>query len=218
LTYQYYDPVSGSIHDILELPQLTIGSSGTECVGHPPGRMSGVAHIDASSLLSELTVPTFVMTESESIEGPAIVMPEPEPIVETPVVTVQRSPTYVIVEGAGHPAVNGTYVQDLFSPNTVRYIRDGSWENSPHRFYIFLRHMSDSNTWHWCISLAPIGDQPGTNADINFYMAVPMTEASFSKPPTVGWFKTGEGIDPLPHLLYRDHVEDRATRRRRRRR
>ena len=116
---------------------------------------------------------------------------------------VHDGPTHIVVEGAGNPAVNGTYIQDGFFEHAIRYVRDGIWNNARHHFYIFLCNVSN-NTKHWYISIVPHGANPGTSSDIDFYTA-PITEASISIPPNLGWAKTAEGKDPPPRLIHRDH-------------
>jgi ubiquitin carboxyl-terminal hydrolase 9/24 len=116
--------------------------------------------------------------------------------------TVHDGPTHIIVDGAGNPAVNGTYIQDGAFEQAIRYVRDGIWRTLRYRFFIFLCNVSN-NTKHWYISIVPDGVNPGTSSDIDFYTA-PITEASLSVPPTTGWAKAGEGKDPAPRLIHRD--------------
>jgi ubiquitin carboxyl-terminal hydrolase 9/24 len=110
-------------------------------------------------------------------------------------------PTHVVVQGAGNPAVDGTYSQDGFFESACRYVKDGYWGPQRTKFYIFLCNVSN-NTKHWYISIVPYGSNPGTSSDIDFYTA-PMTETSRHLPPQTGWVKTSEGKDPVPTLDWR---------------
>jgi ubiquitin carboxyl-terminal hydrolase 9/24 len=119
---------------------------------------------------------------------------------------IHDGPTQIIVDGAGNPAVNGAYIQHGVFENALRYVRDGIWNNSRQHFNIFLCNVSN-NTRHWYISIVPHGISPGTSSDIDFYTA-PVTADSVVVPPKVGWAKAGEGKDPAPRLIHRDHPSD----------
>ena len=120
--------------------------------------------------------------------------------------SVNDGPTHIIVEGAGNPAVNGTYIQDGLFENAIRYVRDGIWNNARHHFFICLCNVSN-NTRHWYISIVPHGANPGTSSDIDFYTA-PISDDSVAIPPQDGWIKAGEGVDPPPRLIHRDLPND----------
>ena len=108
----------------------------------------------------------------------------------------------IVIEGAGQPAVNGTYVEDGLFQNAKRYVRNGLWNNEQHHFNILLCYESSSN-WHWYISIVPHGANPGTRSDIDFY-TVQMSESSIFIPPSTGWTTRSEGKDPAPRLIHRD--------------
>ena len=110
----------------------------------------------------------------------------------------EKSPTRIVVEGAGNPAVNGLYIQDGYFDNRPQFVRDGIWHGMRYKFYINLCNVSN-NTKHWYISIVPFGGKPGTSSDIDFYSA-PMTEVSDYIPPKTGWAKAAEGKDPAPTL------------------
>jgi hypothetical protein len=112
-------------------------------------------------------------------------------------------PTYIEVEGAGNPVVNGIYVQEGILEGARRYVRNGVlWNNSRHQFNIFLCNVSN-NEKYWYISIVPNGGNPGTSLDIDFYTA-PSTESSMTVAATLDWTKTGEGRDPAPQVIHRD--------------
>ena len=110
----------------------------------------------------------------------------------------EKSPTRIVVEGAGNIAVNGEYVQDWYFERRPQYVKDGTWNGMRYKFFIFLCNVSN-NTKHWYISVVPYGGNPGTSTDIDFYTA-PMTEVSGYIPPKTGWAKAAEGKDPAPTL------------------
>ena len=109
-------------------------------------------------------------------------------------------PYYIIVEGAGNPAVNGTYVHNGYLEGAPHYLRYGYWNNMCHRFCIFLCCVG-KDTKLWYISVAPYNIDPGTSLDIDFYIAT-FTETSTTLPPRFGWINADKGNDPAPQLMY----------------
>jgi ubiquitin carboxyl-terminal hydrolase 9/24 len=102
-------------------------------------------------------------------------------------------PSHITVRGAGNPAVNGVYTRDGYFERSIRYGKEGFWNNEPCKFSIFACVVSNG-TKHWYISIVPYGRRPGTTADIDFYT----TEFSTRVPPRTGWITTVEGMDPPP--------------------
>jgi ubiquitin carboxyl-terminal hydrolase 9/24 len=121
-----------------------------------------------------------------------------------PFVPSQGTPKDIVVEGCGTPGVNGVYTPDGVFENAGKYGKAGVWDNRNHRFSIFQCNVSN-NTRHWYISIVPVGGNPGTSADLDFFTApIGRNQAPTSKvPPPDGWTKAQEGADPPPTLLLR---------------
>jgi ubiquitin carboxyl-terminal hydrolase 9/24 len=117
-------------------------------------------------------------------------------------------PTQIVVEGAGNPAVNGTYEPDGLFEGACRYAMEGKWNDHVQNFYVFLCNVSN-NTKHWYISIVPQGQSPGTSSDIDFYSA-PMTADTEHLPPLTGWVKAQEGQDPMPRFIFKFPADDLA--------
>jgi hypothetical protein len=102
----------------------------------------------------------------------------------------------VIVQGAGADVINGVYVKDGIHEGAGLYVKKGIWKGSEETFTLFRCHVGN-NTQLWYISIAPVGAQPGTNADIDFYSA-PVSTQFADYPPEQGWTKASEGTTPPP--------------------
>jgi hypothetical protein len=83
--------------------------------------------------------------------------------------------TKVIVQGAGLDVINGVYVRDGIVDGAGRYVKKAIWNGVEDTFSLFRCNVSN-NTQHWFISIVPVGAQPGTNADTDFYSA-PVSDA-----------------------------------------
>jgi ubiquitin carboxyl-terminal hydrolase 9/24 len=135
-----------------------------------------------------------------------------------PFVSSHGTPKEIIVEGCGTPGVNGVYTPDGVFENAGKYGKDGMWDNRKHRFSIFQCNVSN-NTRHWYISIVPVGGNPGTSADVDFFTApIGPNQSAVNEqvPPAGGWTKAQEGADPPPSLLLRydeqpmrDQVDER---------
>ena len=114
----------------------------------------------------------------------------------------------VIVQGAGLDVINGLYVRDGFFEGAGKYAKKGIWKGVEETFSLFRCNVSN-NTKHWYISIVPVGVQPGTNTDIDFYSAPVSTQAA-DYPPGQGWTKANEGVPPSPVVEIKDDevVED----------
>jgi ubiquitin carboxyl-terminal hydrolase 9/24 len=116
--------------------------------------------------------------------------------------TYQEGPARILVEGAGHPAVNGMYARDGYFERACKYSRQGEYNGEACLFSLFQCNVSN-NTKHWYISIVPGNGQPGTSADVDFYSA-PVTDTCSELPPMGGWTKSNEGRDPSPALSFKD--------------
>jgi len=119
--------------------------------------------------------------------------------------TFQDLPAQLFVEGAGQAAVNGVYSRDGYFESACKYSMPSKYKDDNCTFSLFQCNVSN-NTKHWYISIVPRGSQPGTSTDIDFYSA-PVTETCTDFPPTSGWTKSNEGLEPAPKI----HKEHRGT-------
>lgn len=120
--------------------------------------------------------------------------------------TYQEGPTRILVDGAGHAAVNGMYARDGYFERACKYSRPGEYKGEACLFSLFQCNVSN-NTKHWYISIVPVNGQPGTSADVDFYSA-PVSGAYTELPPLGGWTKSNEGKDPSPTLVFKDNKNE----------
>jgi hypothetical protein len=102
----------------------------------------------------------------------------------------------VLVQGAGLDVVNGEYVMTTRFDNVGKYTRVAPWQDQNHEFSLF-RCNTSNGAKHWYISIVPLGVQPGTSTDIDFYSA-PVSTAEPNFPPANGWSTASEGKGPPP--------------------
>jgi len=114
--------------------------------------------------------------------------------------TYHDSPSRIVVDGAGNPAVNGVYAKDGYFERAFKFSRAAEHNGQPVLFSIFQCNVSN-NTKHWYISIVPARGRPGTSADVDFYSA-PVTDSCNDLPPLHGWTKSNEGRDPSPNLAF----------------
>jgi hypothetical protein len=107
-----------------------------------------------------------------------------------------REKERVLVQGAGLAAVNGVYERVGTFENVGKYATIALWQGQNHEFSLF-RCNTSNNTKHWYISIVPMGVQPGTSTDIDFYSA-PLSDNDPDFPPLMGWTKSSEGHNPAP--------------------
>ena len=113
----------------------------------------------------------------------------------------------VIVKGAGIKAVNGTYTNTSHFDNVSKYSKDGIWKENAEAFSLFRCRLSD-NTKRWYISIVPKNIQPGTNKDIDFYLATANGDQN-ELPHDKKWSTAKEyGIDPPPTVLFKPDATD----------
>lgn len=77
----------------------------------------------------------------------------------------------VLVQGAGHPAVNGWYHRIRDNNGTCAFQSSRSAGNPDESFTLFRCKMTDG-THLWYISIVPPNRQPGTQSDIDFYFSI----------------------------------------------
>ena len=122
--------------------------------------------------------------------------------------TLSESPAQLVVEGAGHPDVNGVYARDGYFERACKYSKRGKYNGNESLFSLFQCNVSN-NTKHWYISIVPPKGLPGTNADLDFYSA-PVNENCTELPPRSGWTKANEGADPPPTITFSEGENDPA--------
>jgi ubiquitin carboxyl-terminal hydrolase 9/24 len=117
----------------------------------------------------------------------------------------------IVISGAGLDAINGIYHRDGEFDGVGKYTRKGTWKGMEEAFSLFRCNVSN-NTSHWYISIVPVGVQPGTNTDIDFYSA-PVNPQNPNLPPIHGWTKANEGIPPSPVVEVRHDDENEEQQR-----
>jgi hypothetical protein len=114
----------------------------------------------------------------------------------------------VLVQGAGLDAVNGMYKRVGAFENVGKYCKIAYWQDQNHEFSLF-RCNTSNNTKHWYISIVPMGVQPGTSTDIDFYSA-PLSDKDPDHPPSMGWTKSSEGLDPAPQVIMQPNIQTQS--------
>jgi ubiquitin carboxyl-terminal hydrolase 9/24 len=124
-----------------------------------------------------------------------------------------HGPRKIVVDGAGSVVVNGIYVRDGSFERASKFSRRGEHAGKVSDFFLFQCNVSN-NTKHWFLSIVPEGCIAGTSNDKDFYSAA-VNETCIEFPPTNGWKKSAEGLDPPPTLTYHDiaPMEDLGTNR-----
>lgn len=86
--------------------------------------------------------------------------------------TIASVNSWVLVQGAGNPVVNGYYKPNGTWNGCDKFIRSGvAWGNGDlYDFHIYLVTMIPSKRKRWYISICPDPDLFGTDSDIDFYM------------------------------------------------
>ncbi|KAL7519433.1 hypothetical protein ACHAWX_004193 [Stephanocyclus meneghinianus] len=130
----------------------------------------------------------------------------------------ERTKSKVIVEGAGISEINGTYIQGGVHEGIPMYNKEGVWRDREEVFRIFLCTYSNGNR-SWCISIVPLGKEPGKTTDIDFYecpvtyggkgagmgpyAGAGMSENGLGVIPSRGWKLVNFGQPPAPkcHLI-----------------
>jgi hypothetical protein len=115
-----------------------------------------------------------------------------------------EGPSEILVDGAGNSAVNGLYRQNGFTGELgFKYLKESQHNHNgqDHNVYIVSCQVSN-NTTHWFFSSVPVGMNPGTSMDIDYY-TIPVVDDDFVTPIAAEWVITGEGRAPTPRLSLR---------------
>jgi hypothetical protein len=112
-----------------------------------------------------------------------------------------RSPSQILVERAGNNAVNGLYRQNGLSDiGGLKYRKENghNHQGRDHDVYI-LPWYANADTIHWFICSVPVGTDPGSSADIDYYTC-PIVDDDFVTPPAAGWVVSDDGRSPAPRV------------------
>ena len=151
---------------------------------------------------SPVHIPSGTLNHSDSHANAAINDSEDEDDDSRYDTTDGYSGGKVIVTGAGVKAVNGTYRNKGSFDNVSKYIKSGNWKDREEVFSLFRCRLSD-NTKRWYISIVPKNIQPGTNKDVDFYLAT-ATGHPNELPPEKKWTTAKDnGVDPSPTVTWK---------------
>ena len=112
-------------------------------------------------------------------------------------------PGVIHVSGAGVDSVNGIYQSHGSFDNVAKYTCHAVWNGNQCTFSLFRCRLSDHSR-RWYISIVPESIEPGTNKDVDFYLAQATGEQHETPPNT--WLtakENGKGIDPPPSVTYK---------------
>jgi hypothetical protein len=106
----------------------------------------------------------------------------------------------VRVQGAGSDGANGIYIRDGACDGVLKFVKKGIWKGKEETFVLFRDGVPFK---HWYIAIVPVGFQPGTDSDINFYFALASAQDT-EYPPGQGWDNGEEyqGVLPAPVIAY----------------
>jgi len=116
-----------------------------------------------------------------------------------------RTNNQIVVEGAGTPEVNGTYIQEGIHEDTPMYHMEGMWEDRKIVFSIFLNIKK-----FWYISIVPKGKAMGTCSDIDFYRC-DFTSDNCGMIPFKGWRSMKKGQTPSPTCFVIGCFDNKAS-------
>jgi hypothetical protein len=113
-------------------------------------------------------------------------------------------PIGIVVEGTGKAIVNGVYHRRGIWNGAFKYVQDvrHTHKGVDHVLCIVLcRLVSGSPCWF--ISAVQVESDPGTAVYIDYFRSHPIAvDSSPIIPPTEGWIKDANGIQPLHHLSF----------------
>ena len=123
---------------------------------------------------------------------------------------LQLEYTYLTVEGAGNPEVDGNYSFKEIFKGAGWYEKDADGvlgASSGYQFSVFKCPV-EPNSQAWFISKTLIGKKPGTQDDLDYYSANPSDEALSYPEPNLVWEVVDRnfGADPVPTVI--PHVID----------
>jgi len=148
------------------------------------------------------------------------------------ILNMNAPPRQMIVSNAGINVVNGIYNYNGSFDGVAKYSKIGIWNDVRETFSLFRCRLTD-HTKRWYVSIVPDKMLPGTNKDLDFYMANATNDLEELPPDSsTNWmtemrYPMGCGIDPPPtvrvvlqwdvlkeHIMIRRLVEqERATKR-----
>ena len=113
----------------------------------------------------------------------------------------------VRVWNAGSTEVNGLYLRNDHFEGAVNYSKFGMFKGKECEFYLSKRNVSN-NKQHWYISIAPLGQEPGSSLDTDFYSATANVKYQ-NLPPATGWNTCYKGLHPPPAVTYEDPQDEK---------
>jgi len=116
--------------------------------------------------------------------------------------TLQLEYTYVVVEGAGCPEVDGHYnFREMFK-GAAWYEKDMPLSRG-YQFSIYKCPV-EPDRQNWFLSKTAIDKMPGTENDVDFYSASPFDEAQSFPDPNLVWEACDfHGVEPCPSITVR---------------
>jgi hypothetical protein len=105
----------------------------------------------------------------------------------------------VRVKGAGLDCANGIYVIDGTFDGDLKFAKRGIWRGKEEIFSLY--RYKNQGSKRWFISIVPVGSEPGTNDDIDFYCNDQSTQDT-DYPPGQGWVEREESAEPAPVIEY----------------
>jgi hypothetical protein len=124
----------------------------------------------------------------------------------------EECPSEIVITGAGTALVNGTYRQHGFYRGCFAYVKKGPYLHQGREYEIYIVRCSvvDADEDKWYISGTPVGTEPVSDDDVDYY-ASDVVEVDDCRIPTKrGWGVAGVGTMPVPRFTFRFSVgEDR---------
>ena len=115
----------------------------------------------------------------------------------------------LVVEGCGVDAINGRWRGVGLYDDVGRWQKDGFDGHNECTFTVFRCRMNDGQR-RWYVSVVPVGSQPGTRSDVDYYQCSEEgnvghygLEGGGLAPPGLGWStckNNGRGVDPAPTM------------------
>eukprot|EP00559_Dactyliosolen_fragilissimus_P007440 CAMPEP_0184869890 /NCGR_PEP_ID=MMETSP0580-20130426/35710_1 /TAXON_ID=1118495 /ORGANISM="Dactyliosolen fragilissimus" /LENGTH=406 /DNA_ID=CAMNT_0027371685 /DNA_START=66 /DNA_END=1286 /DNA_ORIENTATION=- len=106
----------------------------------------------------------------------------------------------VLVENSGIDTLNGVYICNGTFDGVSKYVKSGKWKDKDVEFTLYRCPIQTKSIKRWYISIVPNNLQPGTDNDIDFYLA-PATGKVYELPIEKTWqVAKKNGINPPPKV------------------
>ena len=111
---------------------------------------------------------------------------------------------YMVVHGAGAAEINGVYKRVGRCDGVPKYTKPERYQGRDEEFCLYRCKLTDG-TQRWYLSIVPMGNQPGSTKDIDFYAAAPERREVFDLPPKDHWIAIpNRGTMPAPVVYPHD--------------